>query len=56
MGKTIDETVKEVMSDKKLLEELLADMDDPSKVASFLKEQGCDGSVKDFIDRLDSYN
>ncbi|MBQ3843255.1 MAG: hypothetical protein II820_11280 [Ruminiclostridium sp.] len=56
MSKTIDELVKEVLADEKLCKELEADMSEPQRIISFLKEHGCDANVNDFIARLDTYN
>ncbi|MCR4780253.1 MAG: hypothetical protein K5876_04060 [Ruminiclostridium sp.] len=56
MGKNIDEMIKEVMSDKALLSELMAAMNEPAQVAAFLKVHGCGENVNEFIKRLDSFN
>lgn len=56
MNKTIEELIKEIMSDENLQKELIAIMSEPAKIPAFLKDHGCSENVNDFIKRLDSFN
>lgn len=53
MSKTIEEMIKEVLTDEKLSKELMEALNDPPQVAEFLKAHGCNENVNDFIACLD---
>ena len=54
MSMTSEEIIKEIISDKKLRDELIKAMNDPAEVAVFLKKHGCTDTVSEFIAVLDS--
>ena len=53
MSKTIEEMIKEVLSDEELGKELMSALNEPSQVADFLKAHGCYENVNEFIACLD---